>query len=82
MGKIYLNGIAYPSGGGGGGTSDYNELTNKPSINGVILAGNKTAADLGITAASLADGSTIITDENGKLTIGEISTADIDSLFS
>ena len=34
--------------GGGGGTSDYSQLTNKPSINGVTLSGNKTGADLGL----------------------------------
>ena len=32
--------------GGGSGTSDYNGLSNQPSINGVTLTGNKTAADL------------------------------------
>ena len=36
------------SGGGGGGTSDYNDLTNKPSINNVTLSGNKTTSDLSI----------------------------------
>lgn len=35
--------------GGGGGTSNYNQLTNKPSINGIILQGNKTSADLNIS---------------------------------
>ena len=35
-----------------GGTSDYSELTNKPSINGVTLTGNKTSADLGISGGS------------------------------
>lgn len=30
------------------GTSDYNDLTNKPSINGVELSGNKTLTELGI----------------------------------
>lgn len=34
--------------GGSGGTSDYTQLTNKPSINGTILVGNKTLFDLGI----------------------------------
>lgn len=29
-------------------TTDYSDLTNKPSINGVTLDGNKTSADLGI----------------------------------
>lgn len=30
----------------GGGTSDYNDLENKPQINGVELKGNKTSSDL------------------------------------
>lgn len=34
--------------GGGGGTSDYNDLSNKPSINGTTLSGNKTSANLSI----------------------------------
>ena len=34
--------------GSAGGTNDYNELDNKPQINGVTLQGNKTSADLGI----------------------------------
>ena len=39
------------TGGGGGGTSDYTQLTNKPSINNVTLSGNKTLSDLGIQPA-------------------------------
>ena len=35
-------------GGGGSGTSNYNELSNKPSINNVTLTGNKTASALGL----------------------------------
>ena len=35
-------------GSGGGGTSDYEDLANKPSINGNQLTGNKTTAQLGI----------------------------------
>ena len=38
-------------GGGGGGTTNYNALTNKPSINSVELSGNKTLSDLGIQSA-------------------------------
>lgn len=37
---------------GPGGTSDYTELTNKPSINSIELNGNKTLAQLGIASAS------------------------------
>ena len=47
MGVIYLHGIADGKGsGGGGGTDDYNDLSNKPQVNGVSLAGNKTSDDL------------------------------------
>ena len=42
--------IADKIGGGGTGTSNYNDLSNKPSINGVTLSGNKTSEDLGISA--------------------------------
>lgn len=38
--------------GGSGGTSDYLDLINKPSINGVELVGNKTTEELGIVAGS------------------------------
>lgn len=41
------------SGGGGGGTSNYNQLSNKPQVNGVELSGNKTSSQLGITASAL-----------------------------
>lgn len=34
--------------GGGGGCCNYNELSNKPSINGVELIGNKTLEQLGV----------------------------------
>lgn len=34
----------------GGGDINYNDLPNKPSINGVELVGNKTTEDLGIEA--------------------------------
>ena len=39
-------------GGGGGGTSDYDQLSNRPSINGTTLTGNKTAANLGLEATA------------------------------
>ncbi|MCD8093959.1 MAG: hypothetical protein LUF01_14490 [Bacteroides sp.] len=34
--------------GSGGGTTDYSELQNKPSINKVVLEGNKTSEELGL----------------------------------
>lgn len=38
-----------------GGTSDYSELKNKPSINGVEINGNKSLDDLGIKQEYTAD---------------------------
>ncbi len=45
--------FTWASGGGGGGTSNYNDLSNKPQINGNTLSGNKTSSQLGITAVAL-----------------------------
>lgn len=47
--------------GGGGGTSDYNALSNLPSINGVQLKGNKTPSDLNIDTNQLTNGAGFIT---------------------
>ena len=38
------------TGGGSGGTTNYNDLTNKPTLNGVEISGNKTSADYKISA--------------------------------
>lgn len=40
------------SGEGSGGTTDYTQLTNKPSINNVQLNGNKSLNDLGIASSN------------------------------
>ena len=45
--------------GSGGGTSDYNDLSNKPQINSVTLSGNKTTSDLNISYNDLDDKPTI-----------------------
>lgn len=79
MGVIYLNGISYAGGGsgGGGGTTDYNELTNKPTINGVILAKGMTTDDW-----DLVDGNTVYIDANGKIAAYTCTQQDISDLFS
>lgn len=41
-------GLAASKAGGGGGTSNYGDLTNKPQINGIELSGNKSTEELGI----------------------------------
>ena len=43
------------SGGGEGGTNNYNDLTNKPSINNVPLVGNLKTVDLKLTDATLTE---------------------------
>lgn len=62
-------------GGGGGGTSDYTDLINKPSINSVELSGNKTTSDLGIdkTAVGLGNVPNVATNDQTP-TFTEAST--------
>ena len=43
------------SGGGEGGTTNYNDLTNKPSINNVPLVGNLSTVNLKLTDATLTE---------------------------
>lgn len=46
-----------PSGGGGtGGTTDYNDLTNRPKLNGVTLEGNKTLDQIGAVQKNQGSG--------------------------
>lgn len=44
----YHNNAKWYSQSGGGGTHNYEELANKPSINDVTLEGNKTLEELGV----------------------------------
>lgn len=73
------------SGGGGGGTSDYTELSNKPQINGVTLTGNKATSDLSLPDSledmddagieNPTDGQALVYDETeGKWVNSTIST--------
>ena len=50
--ETYAAAVNYVKKHGGGGSSDYDDLTDKPQINGTTLAGNKTSADLGILTAT------------------------------
>ena len=40
----------------GGGTTDYNDLTNQPQLNGVTLEGNKTLDQVGVLAKNQGSG--------------------------
>lgn len=37
--------------GGGGGTTNYNDLSNKPTLNGTTIQGNMTTTDLGVVSS-------------------------------
>lgn len=60
---------------GGGGSTDYADLTNKPKINNVELSGNKSLDNLGI--ASMAD-LTILSGDVGDLS--ELTTTEKTSI--
>ena len=57
MGRVVIPGFRKieTSGGGEGGTTNYNDLTNKPSINNVPLVGNLNTVDLKLTDATLTE---------------------------
>lgn len=63
---------------GGGGTTDYADLTNKPSINSVTLSGNKTSADLGLASdAIIGTGSLDTTSQTIIPAINEVNNKTI-----
>lgn len=60
--------------GGSGGTTNYNQLTNKPSINNVQLSGNKSLADLGAVEDIQINGTTILSDGVANIPISTSNT--------
>lgn len=56
MGRVVIPGFRkIETGGGGEGTGNYNDLTNKPFINNVPLVGNLKTADLKLTDSTLTE---------------------------
>lgn len=73
-------------GGGSGGTTNYNALDNRPQINGVTLAGNKSTSDLGITiptkTSDLANDSNFVTSTQLSTALsGYTNTTDLNVLL-
>lgn len=69
---------AYTDKKGGGGTTDYRDLSNKPQINGHILNGNKTSSELGLASSQdVSDINAAIDDVNSD--IDDIKT-DVDEI--
>lgn len=68
-------------GGGGGGTTNYNQLSNRPAINGHTLTGNQTAAQLGLAAATDIP-AVPVQSVNGKTGAVVLDAADVGALPS
>ena len=66
---------------GTGGTGDYNELINKPQINGVTLAGNLTTEDLNIDVSNIDAYTKQETDNLIDSKIAEAGTAKADKTY-
>lgn len=64
------------------GATDYALLSNKPSINGVVLEGNKTSAQLNIKQAYTADEITSVGTTNQFVTVAEKASWNSKSDFS
>lgn len=67
---VAMNIIDGGGSGGGGGTGNYNDLTNKPKINGVELVGNKTDTELGIEVPTSVSQ---LFNDSGYITEGDVS---------
>lgn len=65
-------------GGGSGGTTNYNQLTNRPQINGTTLEGNLTAEDLGLQPENLV----VTLTQNGESITADKSYADINQAYT
>ena len=60
---------------GGGGTTDYEDLNNKPSVNNVTLSGNKTLSQLGAADVATSGSYNDLTDTPTIPTVPSASTA-------
>lgn len=55
MGRVVIPGFRKIETSGEGGTTNYNDLTNKPFINDVPLVGNLRTVNLKLTDATLTE---------------------------
>ena len=73
---VDANGKLWTAPGGQGGTTDYDQLSNRPSINGHTLTGNQTAEQLGLATPSDIP-SVPVQSVNGKTGAVELTAADV-----
>lgn len=69
--------LAEGQGGGSSGTTNYNELSNLPSINDVTLKGNKSIADIGGVASVAVKNLWV----GSQAEYDAISTKDLNTLY-
>ena len=74
MSDLIPTGVLYGNLATGGGTTNYNDLDNRPKINGVTLQGNKTASALNL----LSPGDIPVTSVNGDTGAVVLDGNDID----
>lgn len=65
------------SGGEPGGTTNYNDLSNKPTINNIELSGNKTSSDLGLQPAGNYATTENVNNKADKIQIISIEGTDV-----
>lgn len=73
--ELWVNGSKITS--SGGGTTNYNNLSNRPQINSVTLSGNTSLDDLGIGTRLSLYGTTLYLEKSNGTTIDSVS---LDSL--
>lgn len=70
-----ISNVTLPS--GGGGSSNYNDLNNKPSINSVTLSGNQTLDNLGIGSKLSLYGTTLYLEKSNGSTISSVNLSSL-----
>lgn len=70
------------SGGGTGDTTNYNDLSNKPTINNVELSGNKTSADLKLQPAGDYATNESVNNKSDKIQVITVEGIDITQKLS
>lgn len=81
-GKTFMNkGGNLTIGTSRGGSTDYEELSNKPKINNVELSGNKTTSDLGIVIPEVPTNISAFNNDTGYITSSSlpIKTSQLDN---
>ena len=78
---VTLEGTLVDYSGGGSGTTDYDELENRPQINSVVLTGNKTSKDLSLYGHGNPPPYPVAS-VNGKVGVVNLTASDVGAISS